>query len=233
MTVRRMMWSGAWQTVATLFGGLALGVLVGNTLFSILPGSSVNDPQIAYALIAAIPAFTFFALGSAAWGRAMARLAGSPPSTRMSLAGIIGFAPITILLAFALFLVEPIAVERFGQRLPIHRLFTLLFVPTAFTISAVSAWAIGIGLRNRILARSLAWRVGLAGGLTFLAVNLLMESAGWVVGAPGAAERATMVTVMGLGNVAAALAGGAIMGRTFALRTGSPTELPRGLPIAG
>jgi hypothetical protein len=42
-------------------------------------------------------------------------------------------------------------------------------------------------------------------------VNLLMEAAGWVVGAPGAAERATMLTVMFAGNLGAALAGGAVM----------------------
>ncbi len=225
MNIRQMTWTGAWQTVATLFGGLGLGVLAGDTLFKILPGASLTNPQIAYTLVAAIPAIGLFALGSAAWGRAMAKLAGASATNRMSWAGILGFAPVTILVAFALFLIEPIAVEQLGERLPIHRLFTLLFVPSAFIISAVSAWAIGIGLRDRALARTLAWQVGLAGGLTFLVVNLVMEAAGWVVGAPGAAERATMVTVMGLGNVAAALAGGAMMGRAFAQRAESPARI--------
>jgi hypothetical protein len=39
-----------------------------------------------------------------------------------------------------------------------------------------------------------------------------MEGAGWVVGAPRAAERFTMLTVMFVGNLAAALAGGALLG---------------------
>ena len=41
----------------------------------------------------------------------------------------------------------------------------------------------------------MALRVGLTAGLAFLAVNLGMEALGWQVGGPGAAERATMLTV--------------------------------------
>jgi hypothetical protein len=40
----------------------------------------------------------------------------------------------------------------------------------------------------------------------------MMESLGWVMGAPNAAERATMVTVLALGNITAAITGGAVMG---------------------
>jgi hypothetical protein len=220
ITTRHLMWLGAWKTVATLFGGLLVGLLVGNLVFAVLPGSSVMNPQIHYALIAAIPTLIALAVGSAAWGRAMGRLAGEASSRRMALAGIFGFAPITLILAFSLLGLEPLAVERFGARIPIHRVFTILFVPTAFLISAISALAIGIGLRDGPLSRSLAWRVGLAGAAAFLAVNLVMESAGWVVGAPGAAERATMITVMSLGNLAAAVAGGAVLGLTLGRRLG-------------
>jgi hypothetical protein len=220
MTTGQLMWVGAWKTVATLFGGLLVGILVGNLTFSILPGSSVMNPQIGYALIAAIPTLAALAIGSAAWGRAMARLAGAEASRRMSWAGILGFAPITLVLAFSLLGLEPIAVERLGARYPIHRLFTFLFVPTAFLISAVSAWAIGTGLRDNKLSRSLAWRVGFAGAGAFLVVNVIMETAGWVVGAPGAAERATMITVMSLGNLAAALFGGAVLGLTLGRNRG-------------
>jgi hypothetical protein len=220
MTASQLMWAGAWKTVATLFGGLLVGILVGNLVFAVLPGSSVQDPHIGYALIAAIPTLLLLGLGSGAWGRAMARLTGETPSRRMAWAGFLGFAPITLVMAFSLLALEPIAVERFGARVPIHRVFTLLFVPTAFIISAVSAFAIGIGLRDGPLSRSLAWRVGLTGAVSFLAVNLLMESVGWVVGAPGAAERATMITVMSLGNLAAALAGGAVLGLALGRRAG-------------
>ena len=39
-----------------------------------------------------------------------------------------------------------------------------------------------------------------------------MESLGWVVGAPGAAARATMITVLAAGNLGAALVGGGVLG---------------------
>jgi hypothetical protein len=212
MTTGQLMWAGAWKTVATLFGGLLVGLFAGNLVFAVVPGSSVTDPRIQYELIAAIPTLIALGAGSAAWGRSMAPLAGAAPSKRMAWAGVLGFAPITLVMAFSLLALEPIAVERFGARIPIHRVFTLLFVPTAFIISAVSAFAIGIGLRDGPLSRSLAWRVGLTGAVAFLTVNLVMEAAGWVVGAPGAAERVTMITVMSLGNLAAAFAGGAVLG---------------------
>ncbi|RPI87709.1 MAG: hypothetical protein EHM41_04010 [Chloroflexi bacterium] len=41
---------------------------------------------------------------------------------------------------------------------------------------------------------------------------MTMQAMGWVVGAPGAVERATMITVMFSGDLAAALAGGAVIG---------------------
>ena len=219
MSTGNPMWRGAWLTVATLFGGLLAGILVGNLVFKILPGSSVMNPQLLYAVIAAIPTLIVIAASSGAWGVNMARLAGESDTRRMAKAGAFGFAPITLILAFALLGLEPLAVERFGEQVPIHRVFTLLFVPTAFLISGTSAWAIGVGLRDRALARSLFWRVGASGALAFLTVNLVMEAAGWVVGAPGAAERATMLTVMSLGNLAAALAGGAVLGAALSRRT--------------
>ena len=43
--------------------------------------------------------------------------------------------------------------------------------------------------------------MGLAAAATFLAVNLTMESSGMVVGAPGVAQRATMVTVLISSNI--------------------------------
>ncbi|HWP70362.1 MAG TPA: hypothetical protein VNM36_04640 [Gemmatimonadaceae bacterium] len=223
MSSGQLMWVGAWKTVATLFGGLLAGLLLGNLVFSVLPGFSVTNPKVQNAVIAAIPTIIVFAVGSAAWGRSMGRLTGVVESKRMAWAGILGFAPITIVMGFLLFRLEPIAVERFGERLPIHRVFTLLFVPTAFIIASISAWAIGVGLRDKALSRALAWRVGLTSAAAFLAVNLVMEAAGWVVGAPGAAERATMVTVMSLGNLVAALSGGAVLGLRLGRRAPAAT----------
>ena len=97
-------------------------------------------------------------------------------------------------------------------QLPIERLFTVLFVPAAFLIAGTSSFAIGQGLRDTGLSITLFWQAGLVSAAAFLALNITMEALGWVVGAPGAAERATMVTVLAAGNIAAALAGGALLG---------------------
>jgi hypothetical protein len=151
-------------------------------------------------------------LGSALWGVLMGRMAKADDLRRMALAGGLGFAPIAIGIGILLQVLEPIALSEYGNWLPLHRLFTILFVPSAFIIAGVSAFAIGTGLRNRPLAWQLLWKIGLVAAVAFLVVNLIMEASGWVVGAPRAAERFTMLTVMFMGNLGAALAGGAAMG---------------------
>jgi hypothetical protein len=209
----------ALLTVLTLFGGMLAGVVLGNLVFESLPGHGVANPSAFHVTLAAIPAVTGLLAGSAGWGLAMGWLARAQNRRRMAVAGMLGFVPVTVFLAFALLRLEPIAVEKFGAQLPIHRVFTLFFVPTAFLIAGVSAWAIGRGLSDGALAASLLWRVGLAAALAFLAVNLAMEAAGWVVGAPRAAERSTMLTVMFAGDLGAALAGGAVLGWTLKATT--------------
>jgi hypothetical protein len=200
----------------TLIGGLLFGVLVGSLVFNALPGHSTLSPSAVHISLAALPAFAGFLGGSALWGLGLGWMTGNPDKRRMALAGMLGFAPITLGLGIGLSAVEPFIVEQIGARFPIQRIFTLMFVPSAFLIAGMSAGAIGIGLRNTPLAWRLLWRVGLTAALAFLVVNLAMESLGWVVGAPGAAERATMLTVMFSGNLAAALAGGAVIGHVLA-----------------
>ena len=210
----------AFLTVLTLFGGILAGVVVGNLVFESLPGHSITNPSALHVTLAAIPAVTGLLAGSGAWGLAMDGLAHAQNRWRMAVAGILGFVPVTILLVFAL---SDRVIENIGFQLPIHRVFTLLFVPTAFLIAGISAWAIGRGLRDNALAVSLLWRVGFAAALAFLVVNLVMEASGWVVGAPGAAERFTMLTVMFAGNLGATLAGGAVLGWTLDTTTRKPT----------
>jgi len=204
---------GALLTVLTLFGGLLIGLIMGDIVFRLIPGSSVTDVKLGHAAIAAIPAFGGFLAGGAAWGVQMGRLAGAQNPRRLAWAGTLGFGPVTVALAAGLGVAEPALVAQLGTAgQPIHRVFTLLFVPSAFLIAGISAWAIGMGLRDHRLAWSLLWQVGLTAAIAFLVANLTMESLGWVVGAPGAADRATMVTVLAIGNICAALSGGAMMG---------------------
>jgi hypothetical protein len=168
----------AFLTLLTLFGGILTGVVVGNPVFERLSGHSITNLRALHVILGVIPAVTGVLAGSGAWGWAMGGLANVQDRWRMVVAGILGFVPITILLAFVLLKLEGIAVDRIGVQLSIHRVFTLLFVPAAFLIAGISAWAIGSGLRDNALAVSILWRVGFAAALAFLIVNLVMEASG-------------------------------------------------------
>ena len=207
---------GAVLAVVTLFGGLLLGLALGVIVFHNLPGHSLENPSPAHTAVAAFPALVGFLAGGAAWGVSLTRIKPAPDTRRMALAGLLGFGPITITLTVGLGIVETLAGSSMLAQIPIHRLFTLLFVPAAFLIAGTSSWTIGRGLEESGLDRRLFWKVGLAAAATFLAVNLIMEAFGLVVGAPGAAQRATMVTVLISGNVSAALVGGGVLGLILA-----------------
>ena len=57
-----------------------------------------------------------------------------------------------------------------AQPPPIHRIFTLLFVPTAFILAGTGGWALGVALRDRPLARRAGLSAGLAAGVAFLVI---------------------------------------------------------------
>jgi hypothetical protein len=76
--------AGALITVLTLFGGRLAGVVAG------------------------------FLAGSALWGLLMGGLATAKEPRRMALAGMLGFAPITLTLAILLRLLESVAVRQLG-----------------------------------------------------------------------------------------------------------------------
>ena len=225
-----MMIRGAIYTVLSLFGGLILGGIVGNAVFNALPGHTILNPAAGHIALSAVVALVVMTASSALWGILMGQLAQVQQLRRMAVAGALGFAPITIVLGIALSQLEPIAVEQLGTQIPIHRLFTVLFVPTAFLIAGVGAWAIGWGVNGRSLAWRMSWRVGLAGALAFLLINVLMEAMGWQVGGPNAAERFTMLTVMAAGDLAAALAGGGTIGWLIAISGRSAAAVPQPPP---
>lgn len=208
---------GAGGTVLCLFGGTLLGLLLGEAVFQILPGHQFEDPRPISIVLGAIPAIGGVLAGGGAWGVWMGRLAQSGERRRLAIAGALGFVPVTVALATILVSLESAVAEALASLLPVHRLFTIVFTASAFAIAWVSTWAIGRTLRIPKGAPRLALKVALASAVGFLAVNLTMEAAGWVVGAPRAAERATMLTVMFSGMLGAGLLGGGLLGRALAL----------------
>jgi len=197
-------------TAVCLALGMVLTFVVGSLVFESLPGHLRESTRT---LITVIPALAALIGSGALWGRAMARLAGAVNVRRAAWAGGLSLGPLVILTAIGLGSLEVLLVEERAVDLPIHNVFTLLFVPAAFLVAGLTSLALGIGLGDRRLAWRMALAAALAGGLAFLAVNLTLQSFGFVVGGPGAAERATMILTLFAGMLGAALAGGWVIGR--------------------
>lgn|SRR5574341_539278 len=211
--MRRYLLRGAWLTALYLVGGLILGVGLG-LILSPFPQSG----PVRHTLSAAVALLVVSAAG-AGWGRAMGRLAGALDARRMAWAGALGFGPPLLVAGVTLGQLEPFAVGRLAQLgLEVHVVFTLMFVPAAFLVAAAGGLSLGIGLRDAAFGRALAIGTGLAAAAAFLAVDLFMDAIGWRVGAPEAAKRATMLTVTGVGSLAAALAAGAYLGSALGRR---------------
>ncbi len=221
--MRRIVVTSAFATAVALFGGMFTGVAVGSLLHG-LPFHAAEETKLALAIIA-ILAGTIG--GGALWGYLLARIHRIQETKRMSIAGAISFGPAVVAAALLLNTLERTLVEQ-GRLpgVPIHVVFTLLFVPSTFLVAAAGGLAIAYGSRNQPQWLRFTLATGVAAALAFLAINLAMDSIGWRVGAPGAAERATMLTVMFLGTSAAALSAGAVLGSLLAKATA------RGLPAA-
>jgi len=200
---------GAMTTGLWLFGGLLLGFVAAST-FHGLPMHMTESRRTQISLLIILVAL---AASGFAWGRANARLAGATGFARMAWAGGLSFGPAVILAALTLGRLEVALIERGeGPDIPVHVAFTLLFVPAATFVAGMGGFALGLAREGFRLACRSGLYSGLAGGMAFLLVNLVMLQLGWRVGAPGAAERATMLTVMMAGSLGATLAGGAAIG---------------------
>lgn len=219
----------ALLTAGYLVGGMVAGVLLGRAL------DALPVPVPLRRTLATAVALTAVIFAGAGWGRAVGRLAGSPEEKRLARAGALSFGPTVVFTGWALAVLEGAIVQRgWGPQLPIHIVFTLLFVPAAFLVAAVGGLGLGLALRSRRLAGKVALGAGCAAAAAFLLVDLLMDSIGWRVGAPGAAQRATMLTVTTLGSLAAALAAGAVIGtvvsRQVTARSGETPPGEQGAP---
>ncbi len=193
---------GARLTAGYLGGGLVLGLGLALGVERL--------PLVAFLRhgLSGLVALGVVAAAGAGWGRALAGVRW---------AGSVAFGPAVLAVGIVLGTMEPALVAR-GATLgaPVHTVFTAVFATAAFCVAAVGGGALGIALGSGRLAARMGLSAGLAGALAFVGVALLMDAAGWRVGAPDAAKRATMLTVTAIGILASALAGGAAIGRLLA-----------------
>ena len=196
-------------TAFSLAGGLALAFTTGNVLFASL---NVNVSGFGSGLLALPLVLLGIFGGGALWGYGVARLTGAD-KLALARSGAVTFGGVVLVMGIILEMLFGLIGFLAGSRpIPLHTAFTLVFVPSAGLIATLSTARILRSLRARLPVRRIAWTSGMAASLGFLLVNLMMQSQGWIVGAPGAAERFTMITVMLTGNVGAALSGGAVLG---------------------
>ena len=208
-SLRRKTYLSALTTSACLFGGM-LAALSTAIAVSNLP---MHVPEQTINLFAVGLLIGILFVSGALWGRTLARIFASTNQRRMISAGALSFAPALVLAGLMLATLERAIVERGqGPDLPVHQVFTLLFVPATFLVAATGGLALGLAERNLSLGLHLAAGGGLSAALAFLLIDLLMDGLGWRVGSPGAAERATMLTVMMAGNLAATFIGGGTIG---------------------
>ncbi len=191
-------------TVIYLGGGLALGLILGITVSNV----PLLIDELLKNIAGALGLLTLVSLASHRWGSTMAGLSGWGDRPRAARIGGLSFPIVLIMGALALSAGEGL----FQIGIPIHILYGALFVPTSILIVATVSLTWGRALRDWNLGGRLALGAAPLAGLAYLLSYLLMDTIGYRVGAPGAVERATMITVTLVACLSAAAVGGAALG---------------------
>ena len=188
--------------------GSIVGLFVVASLVSVLPIHVPIEPDV---LLRPVVMIIGCGIGGALWGRALGRIARYSPR-RLMWAGAVSFGPATGLAIFALTALEGVLVERHGSDLPVHVLFGMLFVGATFFVAAAVGFVCGLAVGNWRFALLLALGGGIGAGGAFLVADVVQDLLGRRVGGPGAGETLTMLSVMAIGDLAAAIAGSAVIG---------------------
>lgn len=160
--------------------------------------------------------FIVLGAGGAVWGRTLAQLAQAQSIRRIALASAFSYSAVMVLTVMVLGRLEEHFVENGPSPLPLHYLYTVLFVPATFLGVALMGSAIGLALRHWALAGRLAWQGGLAAALTYFVCNVLQDVLGRRVGGPNAADTATMITVTLVCYIGAAMTMSTTFGKLLA-----------------
>lgn len=198
---------------------ITAGCIVGGIAGAIAIGSVVDKLLTRFSLVigrglAAVCALAVIILAAREWGRLMSRVSsiGDPERTGKWTALYVALP--FIIVGSLLSPLEPPAVRIAARHdFPIHAAYLVLFVPAALLVSSLGAFGLGRGLKDNQLGRRLAVVAGPPSAFAFFLVGIFMYAIGWRVGEPDAGRRATMLVVTALSSTAAALAGGAGIGR--------------------
>ena len=197
---------------ASLVVALLVGLLIGNA----------NQDSDALQAVGVVVTFTLLLAGNALWARTFARIAGVGHARRFIFVAAIAQLVVTLASVLALGKVEEHFVVDGNTTLPLHVLYTLLFVPATFICAFIVGVVCGVALGKR----SSAWRMGLHGAtaaaLAFLALNVLQDMLGRRVGGPNAAATATMITVTLVCHAAASMAFSTALGRRMLSEESQP-----------
>lgn len=203
--MKRPVLMSAVGTVASLMGGVIVAVVI-NILLDRLRIHASDQILILLAMILIFG-------GGALWGVLLTRIHGLPHRMGTSIAGSLSFGLGVIGAATLLHNLERILVAQHRlSGVPVHIIFTMLFVPATFLVATIGSSAILLVSGNRANWIRSALLTGLTASLSFLIMDLILDGAGMRVGAPRAVEHSTMLTVAFLGSTAAAFSAGAILG---------------------
>lgn len=148
----------------------------------------------------------------ALWGYAAARLLGAPArQVAWPAARTYGKSLLVIGLILEVTMVPVLALAA-RYRLNVHSLFIASFVPAVAALAAWNVSRLAAAIGHAEQARQVGRRSGIAAGLAFLLVGLVLQySLGWQVGRPVWGQY-NMITLTHICNLAASLAGGAVAG---------------------
>lgn len=193
--------------------GLLLPLSLVAGFFATSALSDIAMHQEVDAPLAALSALLVLAAGGGLWARSLARLLAMSHPRRIAITGAASHAALVLAAVVGLGVLEQEFVEFGRTSLPVHVLFTFLFVPATFAASGLLALAVACAAGQARRSPRIALLSGTASALAFLALNVLQDLLGRRVGGPNAAETATMITVTLACNVAAATVFTLVLGR--------------------
>lgn len=206
--------SMALLTALALAGSLMLGFAFLNLY---LDSVNMHVGVLGGSLAALFAYIVFPALGGAVWGYGLGRLFDADrKALAIKGARIWGLSVILAVIVLLLFnLLLDVYYLHAQNAIPVYIPFMLSFAAAAGLVAGSSAGRMAGHLGLDDLKGRVGRSSGVAAGLTFLAVVLLMHANGWQVGGAHPGKQYVMTTVVLAGGLGAALAGGATMGWTL------------------